>query len=82
MTPLFAWIGLGLVTAGFWNYYFQTLAGHRPRAVRLKIWAATILGCVLIWPVPFGIGALAVNIPMVNFWRRHFGWSLLPPLRE
>jgi hypothetical protein len=82
MTPLIAWIGLGLFTAGFWNYYFQTLVGHETRAVRLKVWAATILGCVLMWPIPFGIGILATQIPAVNFWRRHFGWTLLPPLRE
>jgi hypothetical protein len=79
MTPLIAWIGLGLFTAGFVNRYCQYLVRDQPQDVRLIAWVAAILGVVLVWPIPFGILLVISQLPMI--WRGNI-WTLLPSLRE
>ena len=79
-TPLIAWIGLGLFTAGFCNGFIQSLLAEQDRQFRISIWIVTVLLCVVLWPIPFGllmvIGAVAwIPIPM---FRRRFRWTLLP----
>jgi hypothetical protein len=89
MTPLIAWIGLGLFTAGFVNRYFQHLVRDQPRDVRLIVWAITILGTVLLWPIPFGILIVLCYLAYLPifwhvrpiFWRNGV-WTLLPSLSE
>jgi hypothetical protein len=76
MTPLIAWIGLGLFTAGVCNSFIQSqLVGH-DRGFRKIVCVITILLSVLIWPIPFGI------ILVLGFLPLRVGWTLLPRLTE
>jgi hypothetical protein len=82
-TPLIARIGLGLFTAGICKGCIQAQMAHKPLKTRLWAWAITILGCLLAWPVPFGIFMLAgILFSFVPPPIPRFGWTLLPHLSE
>lgn len=83
-TPLIAWIGLGLFTAGFCSGFIQSFLAEQDRPFRISIWIVTVLSCVVLWPVPFGLLVVICFVAWipVPMFRRHFRWSLLPTWKE